>query len=341
MDRTFEEIMSEINDGLTGDTDRDLKYLIGKAAEYREHPYAKEITRAIGRIQYRLLPDEIRSNLEDKTSEDMEVLRKKLKRADYHIVRKEYEEAEAVLVPLVRDIEEAGLFKDDTVSEYHVFDDLFEEMIFLELQHPAKKVRRVPYPYHEIYLRCGSLMIDMGRYDEAQNAFEKALHWNPVSSWIWLEYAETFKYRGMTEQVINCTKKLFPYVYQPKLIAKCYRNFGFCLIEEQKYTDAAVCYYMSLIYDSESSQAEEELRYIQQTAGFDPEPPEKNDILRVCRTYGIPQGPNPDLLAMAYTAGKMMMEKNDYQSARHFLEIAYDLMPADEIRTLLDQMEMN
>ncbi|MCR5230472.1 MAG: hypothetical protein K6D03_10145 [Solobacterium sp.] len=341
MCKTFEEIMSEIAAGLTGNNGEDLQYLISKEIEYSSHPYGKEITRAIGRLQYRILPEEIRDRVDEKTSENLAALRKKLEQADLCIFRKEYGQAEKIIEPMIRETEDAGLFIDDEVSEYHVFDDLFEEIIYIEMKHPEKKIMHAPFPYHEIYLRFGSLMIDMGRYEEARNALEKALRWNPVSSGIWLEYAEVFKYLKMTDELFRTTKELFQYAYQPEYIAKCYRNFGYCLIEEKKYRDAVICYFMSLMYDSESMQAEEELMYIRETAGIEPALPSQEDIIRLCRTYGIPSGPNPEVYDMAYSAGQMMIEKNDYRNARYFLEIAYRLRPTDENREMLERLKMN
>ena len=127
MSKTFEEIMSEIAAGLTGNNGEDLQYLISKGIEYSSHPYGKEITRAIGRLQYRILPEEIRDRVDEKTSENLTALRKKLEQADLCIFRKEYGQAEKIIGPMIRETEDAGLFIDDEVSEYHVFDDLFEE----------------------------------------------------------------------------------------------------------------------------------------------------------------------------------------------------------------------
>ncbi len=57
----FEKIMREITSGLTGDSGKDIKYLMDQMEKYKEHEMGKEIIRACGRLLYQCVPEDKKS----------------------------------------------------------------------------------------------------------------------------------------------------------------------------------------------------------------------------------------------------------------------------------------
>ena len=94
---------------------------------------------------------------------------------------------------LVVKVEDLNMFQDDSVSEYHAFDELFEEVLYRHIYEPQKDVRRAQIPYTEIYLLYGSLLVELNRLEDARKQLEKGLRWNPICFSIMSEYIETFK----------------------------------------------------------------------------------------------------------------------------------------------------
>lgn len=60
---TYEEIMKEITEGLSGDPEKDMKYLKVQMEKYKDHEQDQEIIRVCGRLLYNLMPDEAKEEI--------------------------------------------------------------------------------------------------------------------------------------------------------------------------------------------------------------------------------------------------------------------------------------
>ena len=60
----FDQIMSEITAGLTGDEAKDIPYLEEQAERYKDSEYAMEVGRACGRLLFEIIPEEKREELD-------------------------------------------------------------------------------------------------------------------------------------------------------------------------------------------------------------------------------------------------------------------------------------
>ena len=54
----LESILKSIRENLTGNSQKDIKYLQGCMELYRDHPLHREISRACSQLLYKLLPEE-------------------------------------------------------------------------------------------------------------------------------------------------------------------------------------------------------------------------------------------------------------------------------------------
>ena len=114
---------------------------------------------------------------------------------------------------MVEKHEKLNMYADDNVSEYYDFNELFEEVLYVQLHSPKKDVRRSQIEYTKIYYQYGSLLMDLQRYEDAARELEKAMRWNPSNARIAFEYAETFKARGMIEEYYTITKKIHKIIF--------------------------------------------------------------------------------------------------------------------------------
>lgn len=225
--KDFDSIMREITGGLSGDPQKDMAYLEEQMQNYKEHELSKEIIRACGRLIYELIPDDKKEELAKAINNDASGTEAALEEVRFNIYKKDFDKALRIMEALVTKVEELNAFQDDQVSEYHVFDEFFEEVLYQYRAKPDKDIRRAQIPYTEIYMLYGSLLVELKRIPEAQEALRKGLRWNPVSFRITSEYIETYKMTGELEQFFNLTKEAFKIAFRSVDVARCYRNLGF------------------------------------------------------------------------------------------------------------------
>lgn len=336
--KDFDSIMREITGGLSGDAKTDIAYLQDQMEKYKEHEMSKEIIRACGRLIYGLIPDEKKEELAKAISKDASGTEAALEEARFNIYKKDFDKALRIMEALVLKVEELNAFQDDQVSEYHVFDEFFEEVLYQHRAKPDKDLRPAQIPYTEIYMLYGSLLVELKRYSEAQDALKKGLRWNPVSFRIMAEYIETYKITGDLEKFFELTKDAFKIAFRSADVARCYRNLGYYFAEKKLWSEAIASYLLSLQFDHECKQAQSELYYINaSTHGKVPEP-SIDQAKEYGEKYGFPIGADDDILGLSYSFGKHFLEQNAPNAARYFLSIAYDLTGNQEIKQRLDQL---
>ena len=230
------------------------------------------------------------------------------------------------------------MFSDDQVSEYHCFNEFFEEALYEYHAEPSKDLRHATYPLDVIYTQYGSLLVDLNRPKDAEAALDKALRWNPADVKIMFERAETRKLQGDMQGFFQMTLDAFKYAFRPKQVARCFRNLGFYFTEKELWEESVACHTMSLQFDNQSNLAMSELYYIQQKAGKVIPPPKMDRFREISEQYGFPAGADRDVLGLSYNYGKHFAEQGNTAAARYCWEITYDLTDDEEIKELIDKL---
>ena len=334
----FETIMTEITGGLTGYSEKDARYLMDQMEKYKTHEMAKEILRACGRLFYNCTTEEQRAEFSQFMNNRVAMYESVMEEAQFKIHQKKFGEAYELMKDLIRQIEEMHMFTDDKVSEYHCFNEFFEEVLYRENTRPEKELRSPSMPLDRIYLLYGSLLIDLNRFDDARAALETAMHWNPADADIAFEHAEIFKKQGDIESFFRLTLDAFKYSFRTRQVARCFRNLGYYFSENEKWQEATACYMLSLQYERDSKSAMSELYYIQQKAGSNVPKPDLAYIKECAEQYGFPAGADPDVLGLSYAYGKHFAENGNTDGARYCWEITYELTDDPDIKELLDKL---
>ncbi len=175
MEKSFDEIIKEINAGLTGDYKADLKYLDEKSREYKDHEMGREIARACGRIMYEIIPEDKRAELNKALDQDRNSERAVIEEIKFNIYKKEYDKALKMLEDYEKKITTNGFYEDDKVSEYFQFDEFMQEVLYRYRYKPIKEIREaVGIPYCEVYMIYGNLLVELKRLEEAREMLKKA-----------------------------------------------------------------------------------------------------------------------------------------------------------------------
>ncbi len=229
---------------------------------------------------------------------------------------KDFKKALSLIEVLVSKVETLEAFADDAVSEYHTFNEPFEEILYYHQGNPGKQLRQAQLPYADIYALHGSILFELKRFDEARHALEKAMHWNPTNAPIAFEHAEICKMLGDMDNYVSLTKDIINFAFRPKDLARGYRNLGYYFAEMQLYGVAASYLHLSLSYEKESNVAQSGLYYIQSKVGGKPIQPSDEQF----RQYAShPLGASNTVISLAYSYGKLMLDEKEFDKARYFL----------------------
>ena len=338
----LEKIMQEISAGLTGDNKSDIAYLVQQTEKYRDNQFGTEIAREIGRMIFERLPKEDQEEWNESLTEELKKsFYSKFDEVKINVQNKEFEKALSIIEPIVNDFEKminGGLCRDDSVNEYRHFDSLFEEIMYKEMYRPSRIVHETVFPIGRAFSVYGSILIDLNRVEEARLALGTAKQWEPMNVSLAFEYAETYKIQGLMEQFLDCTKKTYEIIYKKTDLARFYRNVGFYFIEKKLWREAIASYVLSLNFESESPMVASEIAYIEEKAGQKIEWPKIEEIKDICNKRGIPFGLNTNVAVIAYRYGKALFDDKNFEYAKYFLEIAYSMVQAPEIKKMLDTL---
>ena len=336
-EKRYEEIMKEITKGLSNDAEKDMKYLEEQMEAYKDHEYGKEIVRACGRMMYELIPEDKKAELISAINKDTKGFEQTLEEARFCIYKKDFEKALKILEDMVNGYEKMNMYSDDAVSEYYCFTEPMQEIMYEFYNKPEKDLRRAQIDYEAMYFLYGSVLVELGRIDEAKEALKKARRWNPTSPTVGFEYAETFKMEGNFPVFAKITREIYPYIIRKKDLARFYRNMGFYYVEVQEYYAATCCFLFSTGYEK-SSMVPAELYYINQKTGEDYNP-SIEELIQCFEEHDIPLGASKDVIGIAYSYGKHFYEEvKDMASTAYYWGIVAEFEDDEEINKVLEQI---
>jgi tetratricopeptide (TPR) repeat protein len=335
---TFDEIMTEITLGLKNETKEDIKYLMDKTDEYKDHEYSKEIHRAIGRIIYEICPDDMKSEFEKILNNYNLGIEKTLEEADFQMYKGNYIKASQIMEPLINNIEERNWYEDDDKSEYHCFNNVLEEILYNEIFKPTKDVRQIPENYTDAYFKYGVILFELENYKKSKEVLEKANKYNPINVRVLFELSEIYKMNKNWVEYIKINNKCLEYSYSSKDIARCYRNIGFYFIEQNDFEMAINLFYLSLNFDQESKVAQSELLFISEKTGKNIKQPKIEEIEKLLEKKKIQLGANHLVISIAHYIAKEALKNKNVYMAKYFTEIVYDLTKDEDFKKTIDDL---
>ena len=339
---SYDEIMKNITDGLTGDWKKDKEYLDEQSKFYRTHDLATEILRGIGRLTSDILPPE---NLKEINRLFENVILGEnavIEEAEFQHMKKNYDKALMIIESFIKVIEprENGykLFQDDSVSEYHNFRNILEEAIYRKLNNPEKTIRNMRRDFDRAYLVYGTLLFELKRYYEAEEALKKAIGINPINLEAWFELSEIIKIRQAWEKYLEVSKHCLKIAYTSKDVGRCYRNLGFYYVKMQSFDLAATLYDTGRIFDPEILGVGSELFNIQQVTGKPAPILAYEEVKKMYAENDIQYGPNITVLRLALEIGQQAVKEEHYGIAHFLYSVVYDLTGDKDAKDMIDRL---
>jgi tetratricopeptide (TPR) repeat protein len=262
-----------------------------------------------------------------------------LKEAQLLMFEKDYGRSLPLLEDMVAKIEGSGQeLENDNESECFYFENQLEEILYRELYKPTKDIRMVPGDCAGIYFLYGIVLVEQNRLEEAESALRKSSRWNPVMVEPLFELGEIYKQRQQYQEYLEITNQCLERAYRSEDIARCYRNLGYYYIYQGNYDLAIALYCFSTEFSEENEKAESELLYIAQKIDQDVIPPSLERLQELFAENGIQLGANTLVLQTAMNLGNQAVDANDYETARYFYTIFYDLTGHERVKDLIDAL---
>lgn len=241
--------------------------------------------------------------LEDK--EKTQNLEAFLARAEAFIQAENFEKALTTLEFVINDIASENpklsiKYEDDSFIEYCYFDNPFESRLYIALRNSTRQIKQVHENFPRIYLRYGSMLLELQRYEEARKALEQALRWNPVKAEAFFKLADIYKIERKLPMYRQITMEGLAYAYTRHDASRYYRNLGSYYLENREYDLATGLFYHSLGWN-ESLMARSELAYIAQITHKSLTPPADETLQQLLGFNQIPLQPHAWELATKLT----------------------------------------
>jgi tetratricopeptide (TPR) repeat protein len=339
---TFDKVMEKINSQLTGDPEKDREFLSTQMEEYKRHKFSKEIMRAILRMLFELAPDELKEKFAQIADNRKVGVESTVEEANFQCFKKDFKGALKTMEPLIKRIDEkreAGYYVDDDKNEYRGFYNSLERNIYEVLYSPAKHVHQIDEDFAGAYLCYGRILVELHEYDNAILALEKALLYNPVAIEVLFALSEIHRLKGSWYEYLKLNKQCFDCAYSSNALANCYKNLGLYYNEKEEHIIATALFYISLDYAPGDKVAQSELFYIAEKTGKRLPSLAGDDIFKTLEEQDIQIGPNPLVLHIATSLAADRHKSKDLVNAVYYYKICYDLIEAESIKKILDEIE--
>jgi len=322
----FKEIMQEVLRGMNGDTDHDLQFILAQAEIYKDHEYGIEITRALGRLICKLLPDDKRVEIDKLFSDHKSSVESTLEEVRFNQTQGEVNKAVELIKPLINEYDSLSttMYQDDTESTYFCFDSPAEEITYIIHNDVSKTIRRVPEQFATIFTMYASLLFELKEHSEAIGYLEKALRWNPAAAAVYFELGENYKQLGEMEAFHEYNSKAYPYILNASDLARFLRGNGFYHIEKQQLELASACFLVSLLYE-QSQMVAAELFYIRQKYGEDYAGMKPDKAIELLEQRNIPFRADPNTLSGLVHLLSLAANNDDLPTLAETLKDLYEL----------------
>jgi hypothetical protein len=322
----YTEIIKEITKKLTGDGEKDSKYLMEQIEKYRYHEYGIEILKALHRMLYGILPEEAKAELSTILKKDNTYIQVILNEVKSKLAEHNLEEAEKLILEILPN---ENVFYPDKLTEYYDFKNSLEWAYFMARNRPAKEIYLSPISYNDVFMTYAYLLVEKEDYNKAIQIIDAGLRMNPLNIDLMFEKGSIFRTHKKFDETFQIALKCFEIAYRKPHIARCYRDFGYYFIEN-KDCDAAICCYLLSDSWDKNDKAKSELFYItQQTGKIIDERYYTDNFEKILQKHNVPTQPNPLWIEIALYMGEGRTSSNDIEEAKFCYYVAYELTGND------------
>lgn len=282
------KLKEKLHKELNGDRDHDEKVLLKWAERFGNDPEAEEILEEIAALVLETDPAD-EPLFTDAFLEERARLSQETLGAAYGLIEDERpEEALELLMPLVDELPFVPLSEDCVWTDFREFLDgmLFQEYYGEEIR--GREIRRHPLRPADVLFTAGSLLIELGREEEAVPVLEQLFTLDPVCPVYLFELGEAYKRTGRMEEAMRLARLSMYCARTEEELARAYRDLAYCLGETGPKEDAMMLYTFSLTLE-DALQARSELEYLSEVSGLSLKDLTREKAKDRVREMGLPE----------------------------------------------------
>jgi len=340
VDKEYEKIITEIKSGMTGGLYENVAYLQHQKERYKDHKLVTEVTHEIRKM----LINHIVEKFNEVMANNFANYDSAIINANILLFNGNADKALKIMEPTMNEVEifRELILADDSATIYRFFYNVIEEGFYLKMIHGDSKRKIYPLPerFFHSFLTYGITLVELERYDDAKTALVKAWEINPVYTDVYFELGEISKIQKDHKEFFRLTQEAHKVAYTKEKLARCYRNFGYYFIEQEKFDDAIAMYNASLSFDStQSKKVLSELDYIQKyTKKPIGKKPSEEQIRAVFKKNNIQYGVDENLYNMIYSLGRALEAEKEYERAKFCFKVLFELTGKKEFNDLIEKM---
>lgn len=315
----IDKILSELEEGLTGNIQNDMNFLREQGVKYRDHEASKEINMAIGELSLRVL-----SNKKKISKAELEK-RKNIINTNYYKAEQfakvgMYKESKRLLEEAIRYIP----YKENAGKYIFSFASAVEIWIYSMYFKPNFEITQSDSDNSSIYRLLGYVNIRLNNYNEALKALQSSLIWNPVSIYTIVEIAEINRRNWRYEDCYNLLVNALNFAKTNQELAVCYFNLAHYYSDIKDYETSVILYQVS---DSlcKNKQIDNELSNLKVKFGVNIEKRSNGEIIEYLKMKKIQLGASDLVIEALRSLGGQAKKNNSLTVYKYCKELYAEL----------------
>jgi hypothetical protein len=338
----LQQIIAEIDSGLTGDDTKDRQYLSECSDRYKAEPNQLEIQRHIGRQMAARLSEDQKQEFEAAFNADMAKNKQLLVDVLTLVKSKDIAGAEKLMAENdILDGYSPSMMRDDDVTTYLEFENPIEEGYYNVKFKPEKRVMDVGIPFKTSYQLAAFIAVEKKELDRALRILEIGIKRCPFAADLIFEQGEVFKMQDKLQELHKSMTANSEFFYRRGDVAHYFRNLGWYYSCKQDWDTAICCYATSAMWQ-DHPMVNNELTYIQQTSNRSMEemtkmvqnPESWKEILEKQSLKIIPV--DPLWIELFQYFGEKAEQDGQFAYAANCYHLHYDLTQSEEIKARLE-----
>lgn len=221
-------------------------------------------------------------------------------------------------------------------ADVQSFSELFELDLF-EMLEPSRQLHQSPIPSCDLLSLHGSLLLILGRTEEAITSLGHALAWNPVSHNASILLAEAYKTNEDMDMLYALTIDRFSTAFSRIHMAELYFNLGYYYGKTEQPEDARACFTLSSRYGGKEIAAGA-LYQLGKMYGKSFQWANDEQLEQSSKACGYPLVPDEKIIQLARFNATESYLDGDYDRANYYIRIAYDLSGSTEDQSFMDML---
>ena len=221
-------------------------------------------------------------------------------------------------------------------TDYRNFDNRIEEVLYFTQNENNHQLVVPKTNYARFYNELAGILNLNGDAQKADHYANLALKWNPFSADAYFNLSKALLTLGDYDNALKAAINMLNYAYKKNRMADAYEQIAriYTALGNYKGAIAAEAY---AVLNEETPERVSDLGALIEMMTLKAVPTSEQ-LMEYLISEGIRTSPSKDIFSAAYLLGKRSLEKKNDELALKYFTIAYDLIPLEEIKKIIEEI---